>query len=164
MPVGKDLEQPSAVATADVVAQRRARRRPKQWGLLTNHALVLINVIEHPRSTLRDIAAAVGITERATTSILRALEHDAIIGRGKEGRRNSYTVDVNALLAHRAHAPYSIEQLASALFVLSGRVPGAALPPRMQLAQRDLEPGLAAEPVAPVVVTASGADTVVDPN
>ena len=92
-----------------------------RWGLLTNHALVLINVIEHPRSTLRDIAAAVGITERATLSILRALEADAIIGRRKEGRRNVYTVDVEALLAYRAHAPYSIEQLASALFVLSGR-------------------------------------------
>ena len=154
MPVGKRFEE---------ITERRARRRPKQWGLLTNHALVLINVIEHPRSTLRDIAAAVGITERATTSILRALEHDSIIGRGKEGRRNSYTVDVNALLAHRAHSPYSIEQLASALFVLSGRVPGATLPPRMQLAPRELEMGIGAEGAA-TLLPAQGGDTVVDPN
>jgi DNA-binding MarR family transcriptional regulator len=132
-----------------------------RWGLLTNHALVLINVIEHPRSTLRDIAAAVGITERATLSILRALEADAIIGRRKEGRRNFYTVDVSALLAYRAHAPYSIEQLASALFVLSGRIPGASLPPGMQRASRTIEPGTA-EPGVPAMVAA--AEPVLDPR
>jgi len=41
-----------------------------RWGLLTNHALVLMHVIEHPRSTLRDIADAVGVTERAALSLL----------------------------------------------------------------------------------------------
>src|SRR5438132_12217007 len=133
-----------------------------RWGLLTNHALVLINVIEHPRSTLRDIAGAVGITERATLSILRALEADAIIGRRKEGRRNVYTVDVDALLAHRAQSPYSIEQLAGALFMLSGRIPGAALPPGMQLASHSLEPTIAGEPVVPVTVAAP--ETVIDPS
>ena len=133
-----------------------------RWGLLTNHALVLINVIEHPRSTLRDIAAAVGVTERATLSILRALEADAIIGRRKAGRRNVYTVDVEALLAYRAQSPYSIEQLASALFVLSGRIPGATLPPGMQLASRAIEPTIAAEPVIPVTVAAT--DAIADPS
>ena len=107
-----------------------------KWGLLTNHALVLIHVIEHPRSTLRDIADAVGITERAALSLLRALEADTIIARRKEGRRNVYTVDIDALLAHRTHGTYSIEQIANALFALSGRIPGLALPPGMQLTSR----------------------------
>jgi DNA-binding transcriptional ArsR family regulator len=100
-----------------------------KWGLLTNHALVLIHVTEHTRSTLRDIAGAVGITERAALSILRALEEDGIITRRKEGRRNVYTVDMDALMSHRSHGTYSIEQIAGALFALSGRVPGAILPP-----------------------------------
>lgn len=104
-----------------------------RWGLLTNHALVLIHVVEHPRSTLRDIADAVGITERAALSLLRALEADGIIARRKEGRRNVYTVDVEALMAHRSHGTYSIAQIASALFALSGRIPGLELPPGMQL-------------------------------
>ena len=94
-----------------------------KWGLLTNHALVLIHIIEHHRSTLREIAATVGITERAALSILRALEDDAIITRRKEGRRNVYTVDMAALMAHRSHGKYTIEELASALFAISGRVP-----------------------------------------
>ena len=106
------------------------------WGLLTNHALVLIHVTEHHRSTLREIAGAVGITERAALSILRALEEDNIIARRKDGRRNVYSVDMAALMAHRSHGHYSIEELASALFVISGRTPlgapavqAAAAPP-----------------------------------
>ncbi|HZP58318.1 MAG TPA: winged helix-turn-helix transcriptional regulator [Dehalococcoidia bacterium] len=106
---------------------------PVRWGLLTNHALVLIHVIEHPRSTLRDIALAVGVTERATLSILRALEEDGIISRRKDGRRNVYTVDVDALMSHRSAGAYTIEQLASALFAISGRLPGVQLPPGLQL-------------------------------
>ncbi len=104
-----------------------------RWGLLTNHALVLIHVIEHPRSTLRDIADAVGITERAALSLLRALEADAIVARRKDGRRNVYTVDVDALMAHRSAGRYNIAQIASALFAISGRIPGLELPPGMQL-------------------------------
>lgn len=104
-----------------------------RWGLLTNHALVLVHVIEHPRSTLRQIADAVGITDRAALSILRALEEDAIVARRKDGRRNEYTVDVDALMAHRSYGTYSIGQLASALLALAGRVPGFELPPGMQI-------------------------------
>ena len=52
---------------------------PAKWGLLTNHALVLIHVVEHPRSTLRDIADSAGITERATLSLLKGLEEDNIV-------------------------------------------------------------------------------------
>ncbi|MGH7621712.1 MAG: helix-turn-helix transcriptional regulator [Gemmatimonadaceae bacterium] len=92
-----------------------------RWGLLTNHALVLIHVTEHRRSTLREIASDVGITERAALSILRALEEDRIIGRRKEGRRNVYNVDMEALMAHRSHGQYTIEQIATALLAISGR-------------------------------------------
>lgn len=96
-----------------------------RWALLTNHALVLIHITEHNRSTLREIAGSVGITERAALSILRALEEDAIIARKKDGRRNVYSVDMDALMATR-HGPYSIEELARALFTLSGHSPYAA--------------------------------------
>jgi DNA-binding IclR family transcriptional regulator len=106
---------------------------PARWGLLTNHALVLIHIVEHPRSTLRDIADSVGVTERATMSLLRALEADQIVARQKMGRRNLYTVDIDALMAHRSNGSYSIAQIASALFALSGRIPGHELPPGMQV-------------------------------
>lgn len=108
-----------------------------RWGLLTNHALVLMHVIEHPRSTLRDIADSVGVTERAALSLVRALEADSIVARRKEGRRNIYTVDIDALMSHRSNMTYSVAQIANALFALSGRIPGHELPPGMQLAGGD---------------------------
>jgi DNA-binding Lrp family transcriptional regulator len=100
-----------------------------RWDFLTNHALVLIHVIDHPRSTLREIATAVGITERATLSILRALEEDGIISRVKEGRRNRYWVNFGALLRHRRQGPYSLEEIASALVRLSQRFSESAVSP-----------------------------------
>jgi len=96
------------------------------WDFLTNHALVLIHVIDHPRSTLREIASAVDITERATLSILRALEEDGIISRSKEGRRNRYWVNIEALLRHRRQGPYSVEEIANALLRLAQRVSESA--------------------------------------
>ena len=86
-----------------------------KWGFLTNHALVLIHVYEHPRSTLREIAAAVGITERAALSILRQMEEDGCVTRAKEGRRIRYTVDLEAVLRTQAQGPYNIEQLVTLL-------------------------------------------------
>jgi len=96
------------------------------WDFLTNHALVLIHVIDHPRSTLRDIAAAVGITERAALSILRALEEEGMISRQKEGRRNHYWVNVEALLRHRRQGPYNVEEMARGLLRLSQRLSESA--------------------------------------
>ena len=86
-----------------------------RWGFLTNQALVLIHVYEHPRSTLREIAAAVGITERAALSILRQLEEENCVERMKEGRRNRYTVDLAAVFAAQTQGPYNVEQLVGQL-------------------------------------------------
>ncbi len=86
-----------------------------KWRFLTNHAMVLIHVANHPRSTLREIAMAVGITERAALSILRAMEEDDIISRQREGRRNKYWVDFRALLEYSPGGPFSIAELVGAL-------------------------------------------------
>jgi DNA-binding transcriptional ArsR family regulator len=103
------------------------------WSLLTNHALALVHVIEQPRSTLREIADAVGVTDRAALSLVRALEEDNILIRRKEGRRNVYTCDIDALMAHRSHGQYSIGQIAAALLAIAGRVPAVQLPAELQI-------------------------------
>jgi hypothetical protein len=107
----------------------------RAWSFLSNDALVLINVVEHPQSTLRTIATAVGLSDRATQSILRALEADAIISRHRQGRQNVYAVDLTALRAHRGRGPYTLEELANALFLLSGRPPGQQLPAPLRQAR-----------------------------
>lgn len=93
-----------------------------KWGLLTNHALVLIHVANNPRSTLREIALAVGITERATLSILRAMEEEGIITRQREGRRNKYWVDYAALFEYDLPGPFSVAELAENLAGIAKRL------------------------------------------
>ncbi len=92
------------------------------WGFLTNHALVLIHIANHPRSTLREIAAAAGITERATLSMLRMLEAEEIVSRQKEGRRNRYEVDFDALKEHQLQAPYTLAELVEGIMAIFRRL------------------------------------------
>jgi DNA-binding IclR family transcriptional regulator len=86
-----------------------------KWGFLTNHALVLIYVFEHPRSTLREISVAVGITERAALSILRLMEEEDCVQRAKEGRRVRYTVNLPAIKTMQTRLPYNIGQIVNAI-------------------------------------------------
>jgi DNA-binding IclR family transcriptional regulator len=68
--------------------------------LLTNHAHVLICVARDPGIRLRDIAAAVGITERAAHRILSELVEDGYVVRERQGRRNRYEVKPKLPLPH----------------------------------------------------------------
>jgi len=73
----------------------------RRWGFLTTHALILIHVTQHPRSTVREIALAVGVTERAAHSALQDLRESGIIERQREGRRNNHSVDFEHLARYR---------------------------------------------------------------
>jgi predicted ArsR family transcriptional regulator len=53
------------------------------WTVLTNHGLVLLTIARNPNVRVRDIAEAVGITERATQAILRDLDHGGYIERSR---------------------------------------------------------------------------------
>ena len=70
------------------------------WDFLTNHAHVLTCVANDPGIRLRDIAAAVGITERATHRILSELVEEGYVLREREGRRNHYQVVGDLPLRH----------------------------------------------------------------
>lgn len=73
----------------------------RRWGFLTTQALILIHVTQHPRSTVREIALAVGVTERAAHSALQDLREAGIIERQREGRRNYHSVNFEHLTAFR---------------------------------------------------------------
>ena len=70
------------------------------WDFLTNHAHVLMCVDRDPGIRLRDIAAAVGITERATHRILSELVDEGYVLRERQGRRNRYEVVSRQPLRH----------------------------------------------------------------
>lgn len=73
----------------------------RRWGFLTTHASVLIHVTQHPHSTVREIALAVMVTERAAYSILQDLREAGIIECERQGRRNSYSVNFDRLAPYR---------------------------------------------------------------
>ena len=63
------------------------------WKFLTNHALVLCLIAQKPRITAREIAATIGITEKATRNIINDLEADDYVTKKREGRRIRYRID-----------------------------------------------------------------------
>jgi DNA-binding transcriptional ArsR family regulator len=63
------------------------------WKFVTNHALVLCQIAQQPRITVREIALAIGITEKATHRIITELETDGYVTKIREGRRLRYWVN-----------------------------------------------------------------------
>jgi MarR family len=68
-------------------------RSTRTWGFLTNHSHVLLCIARDPQARARDIAAQVGITERATQRILADLIADGYVTRTKVGRRHHYKIN-----------------------------------------------------------------------
>jgi len=67
-------------------------RAVPDFGFLTNHAKTLLLIAADPRVRIREIAATLGITERATQRIVGELVAAGYLDREREGRRNVYTV------------------------------------------------------------------------
>lgn len=86
-----------------------------QWTFLTNHAQVLLFISHNHQVTTREIAAAVGITERAVLHIVRELEDTGYIQRFHEGRSNRYEVHLNKPLRHPAQRGQPIQELVTLL-------------------------------------------------
>ena len=62
------------------------------FSFLTNHGLALLCIASDPRARMRDIAATIGITERAAQRILADLVEAGYVSRRRDGRRNEYSV------------------------------------------------------------------------
>lgn len=88
-----------------------AADRPHKWTFLSNHAHVLVCLVRDPRVRLRDVAGAVGITERAVQLILRDLADEGIVERIREGRRNRYELHLDATLRHPLEQQRTVREL-----------------------------------------------------
>jgi DNA-binding IclR family transcriptional regulator len=63
-----------------------------EWSFLTNHARALVCIAHDPGARLRDIAAALSITERTAFGIVTDLTAAGYVVKGKDGRRNRYSI------------------------------------------------------------------------
>lgn len=108
---------PSAIKSPQAEPEASpARNRPEprhRWTFLTNHSHVLILLNTEPDLVLREIAARVGITERAIQQILTDLEAEDFIEREKIGRRNHYRVKPYHYLRHPIESHCKVADLLS---------------------------------------------------
>lgn len=72
----------------------------KGWAFITNHGLVLLYISKHNQSTIREIAGAVGVTERTVHRTLADLEKEGYLSREKAGGRNVYKIKHEFGLKH----------------------------------------------------------------
>ena len=85
------------------------------WTFLTSHGLVLIYISAHPASTAREIAVAIGITERTVHRVIADLEQEGYIQRHRDGRRNMYVVNHDARMKHDITRDTAVGDLVSVI-------------------------------------------------
>ena len=78
------------------------------WTLFSNHGHVLVCLARDPQARLRDVAASVGITERAVQKIVRDLQQGGMLSVTKQGRRNQYRIHRKAGLRHALESENNI--------------------------------------------------------
>ena len=78
------------------------------WTLFSNHGHVLVCLARDSEARLRDVAASVGITERAVQKIVRDLQDGGMVSVTKNGRRNSYRIHKKQSLRHDLEANCTI--------------------------------------------------------
>jgi DNA-binding transcriptional ArsR family regulator len=89
------------------------------WTFLSNHGHVLLCLAAEPEMRLRDVAARVGITERAVQRIVAELEDAGYLERNRYGRRNRYEFRPALHLRHPVEGHRTIGELSD--FVIGQR-------------------------------------------
>jgi hypothetical protein len=78
------------------------------WTLLTGHGRVLVEIARNPRARIRDISAAVDLTERTVQAIVADLAASGYLTRARAGRRTQYTVNTDSMFRHPAQDGHRI--------------------------------------------------------
>src|SRR5215471_14320264 len=85
-----------------------SKNEQRSWTFLTNHTQVLLCLTRDPDMRLRDVADAVGVTERAVQRIVAELVETGYLERSRVGRRNHYTVNREHAMRHVAQLGHQI--------------------------------------------------------
>ena len=86
-----------------------------EWGFLSKHGYALLCIARDPNSRLIDIAASVGITERAAHALVSQLVEGGYLTKTKRGTRNQYEVQRDAPMRHPLVRHQTVGQLLDAL-------------------------------------------------
>ena len=72
----------------------------KRWNFITNHGLVLLYVSRNPQCTMREMANALGVTERSIQRVLKDLESEGYVTWQGTGKGNIYQINHTRGLKH----------------------------------------------------------------
>ena len=89
----------------------------KPWTFVTSHTQVLLCIARDPDVRMRDVAATVGITERAAQRILADLVEAGYVERTRVGRRNHYKINDTEMMRHSSQAQHEIGDLLQLLML-----------------------------------------------
>src|ERR1700751_3883140 len=95
------------------------------WTVLTGPGDVLVEIARNPEARIRDISAAVELTERTVQAIVADLEAAGYITRSRTGRRTRYTVRHDSQFRHPAQEGLQVGPFLALLAVADeeGRTP-----------------------------------------
>jgi len=89
------------------------------WTFLSNHAHVLIYIAKFPQARIRDVALAVGVTERFAQRLLTDLAAGGYVTVERDGRRNTYSVNPQMHFRHPLEEGQQISRLLE-IFLTAG--------------------------------------------
>ncbi len=69
-----------------------------EWSFLTTHGLAFLVIAHDPRARMRDIADAIGVTERTAQRVVTDLINAGYVQRERPHGRNIYTVQADSRL------------------------------------------------------------------
>lgn len=87
----------------------------RRWTILTNHAAVLLYVLEHPDATIRRIADDLNLAERTVMGVVHDLRREGYLLVQKEGRHNVYRVNPRGHMRRPEHGEQTLEEFFSRL-------------------------------------------------
>jgi len=85
------------------------------WTFFGNYGHVLVCLSRNREARLRDVAAMVGITERAVQKIVRDLQDEGFLTVTKQGRCNRYRINRRKSLRHELESHVTVGKLLTLL-------------------------------------------------
>lgn len=111
---GIDVINPASSSYEDAVSDSQ------DWNFFSNFGHVLVALARDPEARIRDLADAVGITERAVQRLLHEMEAAGFIEKHREGRRNRYVIGQDRHLRHQLERHCTLGELLDLLVPESG--------------------------------------------
>lgn len=110
LPIGPNGSIGHAILDRTLAPMEREARHVR---FLTNHAYVVLALAAWPDLTVRQLAERVGITERATYTLLRELESAGYVSRRRSGGRLTIAPHLDQPLRHSLLRGRTLRDLAA---------------------------------------------------